>query len=53
MTDLQEARKILARIEARIVESDRAREEYEEARRHREKLQRRLAEQRQALLASL
>ena len=53
MSDLEEAREILARIEARIVESDRAREEYQEARRHREELQRRLAEQRRALLASL
>lgn len=53
MTDVQEARRILARIEARIVESDRAREEYEAARRHREELQRRLAEQRITLLASL
>jgi hypothetical protein len=53
MSNLQQAREILSRIQARLVEQDRAREEYEEARRHREELQRRLAEQRRQLLASL
>jgi len=53
MTSLQQARQLLARIEARLVEQDRLREEYEEARRQRKELQRQLAEQRRALLASL
>lgn len=53
MTSLQQARALLARIEARLIEQDRLREEYEEARRQRQELQRRIAEQRRELLASL
>ena len=53
MADFEEAQEIWARIDARIVESDRLRAESEKLRREREELQRRLAEQRQALLASL
>jgi hypothetical protein len=53
MTRLQQAREILARIQARLPEQDRLREEYDEARRQRQELQRRLAEQKRELLASL
>jgi hypothetical protein len=53
MSDLQQAREILARIQARLPEQDRLRAEYEEARRQREEIQRKLAEQRRQLLASL
>jgi hypothetical protein len=53
MTSVQQARELLARIQARLVEQDRLREEYEAARRQRQELQRRLAEQRRQLLASL
>lgn len=53
MTSVQQAREILARIQARLPEQDRLRAEYEEARRQRQELQRRLAEQKRELLASL
>ena len=53
MTTIQQARELLARIQGRLVEQDRLREEYEEARRQRQELQRRLAEQKRELLASL
>jgi hypothetical protein len=53
MTSLQQARELLARIEARLVEQDRLRAEYKEARRQRQELQRKLAERRRELLASL
>jgi hypothetical protein len=50
---LQRARELLAELRAGLVEQDRLREEYEVARRQREEIQRRLAEQRRQLLASL
>jgi hypothetical protein len=53
MTDLEEAREILAQIEAGIAESDRLRAESERLWRERDELQRKLARQREALLASL
>lgn len=53
MHDLQQAREILARIQARLPEQDRLRREYREARRRREEAQRSLAERRRELLAAL
>jgi hypothetical protein len=51
--ELQRAKELLAELEASLPEQDRLREEYEALRRHRQDLQRRLAEQRRELLASL
>ena len=47
---LQRARELLAELQAGLVEQDRLRQEYQEARRRREEIQRSIAERRQALL---
>jgi hypothetical protein len=50
---IERAKELLAELQASLPEQDRLREEYEEARRQRQELQRRLAEQKRELLASL
>ena len=50
---IERAKELLAELQASLPEQDRLREEYEEARRERQELQRRIAEQRRELLASL
>jgi hypothetical protein len=50
---IERARELLAELQASLPEQDRLREKYEEARRQRQELQRRLAQQKRELLASL